>query len=401
MTKSIGEWENGMVDQSVMATDNPPGRTTKNEGMPARRNKNFVKYWLLAILFLISLPVIAGQITPARGANDPLHGYLQEVSNLTPTVALTAKTTSTPTPTRATETPSISGATVRVFNDISNLRAGPGTNYAISQKVTYGEQLVVIGRLADNSWLYVKTSDGQVGWIKTTLVELVGVNGGVTEFPVQTPPPSPDTVIKVSSDLVNLRSGPGTYYIVVRKVIFSEQLVLLGRLADKTWLYVKTSDGQQGWVKASYVDLTGINLDSEYRPVLTPPPTETATPVVLSGIEGHWIDIDLSEQMLYAYNGTERVASFKVSTGIERYPTVAGQYHIYVKYRYSDMHGNDYFLPNVPWTMYYNGDFSIHGTYWHHSFGIPMSRGCVNMDISDAEWLYAWSPVGTLVNIHR
>jgi lipoprotein-anchoring transpeptidase ErfK/SrfK len=177
-----------------------------------------------------------------------------------------------------------------------------------------------------------------------------------------------------------------------------ELLMLLGRLSDNTWLYVKTSDGQEGWIEATFVDLAGINVD--YHPVKTPPPKEIPTPVALVGIEGHWIDIDLGEQMLYAFDGTDLVASFLVSTGTYHFPTVRGQYHIYAKFRYSDMHGSDYFLPNVPYTMFYDRDFSIHGTYWHHNFGTPMSRGCINMAISDAEWIYNWSSIGTLVNIH-
>jgi lipoprotein-anchoring transpeptidase ErfK/SrfK len=136
-------------------------------------------------------------------------------------------------------------------------------------------------------------------------------------------------------------------------------------------------------------------------PTAVAPPTETATRVVLSGVEGRWIDIDLSEQTLRAYEGSELVGSFLVSTGINKYPTETGQYHIYVKYLSSLMHGEDYYLPDVPYSMYYSGDFSIHGTYWHHNFGTPMSHGCVNMDISEAEWLFNWSAIGTLVNIHR
>ncbi len=135
--------------------------------------------------------------------------------------------------------------------------------------------------------------------------------------------------------------------------------------------------------------------------IATSPPTETSTPVILPGIEGRWIDVDLSEQMLFAYEGTERVASFLVSTGTALYPTEQGEYRIYVKFLFTDMHGSDYFLPDVPFTMYYSGDFSIHGTYWHHNFGTPMSHGCINMDTSEAEWLYNWASVGTIVNIHR
>jgi lipoprotein-anchoring transpeptidase ErfK/SrfK len=175
----------------------------------------------------------------------------------------------------------------------------------------------------------------------------------------------------------------------------------LGQLDDHNWLYVRTSDGQEGWIQTTSVYLAGMSLLYDYHPIQTSPPTETSTPVVLPGIEGRWIDIDLSEQTLYAYEGTERVASFLVSTGIMIYPTEVGQYHIYVKYLSSDMHGRDYYLPDVPYSMYYSGDFSIHGTYWHHNFGTPMSHGCVNMDIADAEWVYNWASVGTLVNIHH
>jgi uncharacterized protein YraI len=288
---------------------------------------------------------------------------------------------------------------VYVSIDYVNLRTGPGTNFAVVRKLTFGELLMLLGRLSDNTWLYAKTSDGQEGWIKTTSVDLAGIN--IDYHPITTPSPPPEKTVRVSVNTVNLRSGPGTNYMKVRQLTFGGWLILLGRLSDNTWLYVKTSDGQEGWIKTTYVDISGVNLDYDFLPVEVSPPTETSTPVVLSGIVGHWIDIDLSEQMLYAYDSTELMASFLVSTGIDLYPTETGQYKILVKYRYSDMHGNDYYLPNVPYSMYYSGDFSIHGTYWHHSFGTPMSHGCINMDISDAEWLYNWSSVGTLVNIHR
>jgi lipoprotein-anchoring transpeptidase ErfK/SrfK len=51
--------------------------------------------------------------------------------------------------------------------------------------------------------------------------------------------------------------------------------------------------------------------------------------------------------------------------------------------------------------MYFYKSYGIHGTYWHHNFGHPMSHGCVNMYTPDAEWMYYWASVGTLVNIHN
>lgn len=118
------------------------------------------------------------------------------------------------------------------------------------------------------------------------------------------------------------------------------------------------------------------------------------------GNNGRWIDVDLTHQTVYAYEGNTLVNSFIVSTGTWQHPTVTGQYHVYIKYRYKDMTGPGYYLPNVPYTMFFYQGYAIHGTYWHSNFGTPMSHGCVNLSIPDSEWMYNWASVGTLVNVH-
>ena len=51
----------------------------------------------------------------------------------------------------------------------------------------------------------------------------------------------------------------------------------------------------------------------------------------------------------------------------------------------------DYELPGVPWTCFFHeAGYAFHGTYWHDNFGTPMSRGCVNMRIDEAKWLFRW-----------
>jgi lipoprotein-anchoring transpeptidase ErfK/SrfK len=133
-----------------------------------------------------------------------------------------------------------------------------------------------------------------------------------------------------------------------------------------------------------------------------PWPTSTTEPVVNTGGEDgvRWIDVNLSEQRLYAYEGDTIAASFLVSTGVSQFPTVTGQYHIYIKLISTTMSGPGYYLPDVPYTMYFYKGYGIHGTYWHNNFGTPMSHGCVNMYTPDAEWVYYWASVGTLVNVH-
>ena len=113
-----------------------------------------------------------------------------------------------------------------------------------------------------------------------------------------------------------------------------------------------------------------------------------------------WIDVNLSQQMVYAYEGDVVVNSFLTSTGTWATPTVTGSFKIYVKYISTRMTGPGYDLPNVPYTMYFHKGYGIHGTYWHNNFGVPMSHGCVNLSIPDAEWLYYWASVGTVVNVH-
>ena len=118
-------------------------------------------------------------------------------------------------------------------------------------------------------------------------------------------------------------------------------------------------------------------------------------------LDDRWVDVDLSNQTTYAMQGDQVVRSFLVSTG--RWPTVTieGVFKIYVKYHHADMTGDDYFLPDVPYVMYFFKGYGLHGTYWHNNFGTPMSHGCVNLDSEDAGWLFDFAPVGTIVSVHQ
>jgi lipoprotein-anchoring transpeptidase ErfK/SrfK len=144
----------------------------------------------------------------------------------------------------------------------------------------------------------------------------------------------------------------------------------------------------------------------------TPEPTDTPVPVVYNpapafpglpagvGEDEAWIDVNLTTQYVHAYVGEELVNSFLVSTGTWRTPTVTGQFRIYVKYRYADMSGPGYYLPDVPYVMYFYKGYGLHGTYWHSNFGTPMSHGCINLRTDEAGWLFDFASVGTVVNIH-
>ncbi|MBD2347048.1 L,D-transpeptidase [Anabaena subtropica] len=113
------------------------------------------------------------------------------------------------------------------------------------------------------------------------------------------------------------------------------------------------------------------------------------------------IEIDLSAQRLFAWEGKKLVHSFRISTGKRSTPTPVGQFKINSKYRINRMRGPGYDIPDVPYAMYFHKGYAIHGAYWHNRFGTPVSHGCVNLPVQQARKLYNWTTPGTLVIVRR
>lgn len=109
-----------------------------------------------------------------------------------------------------------------------------------------------------------------------------------------------------------------------------------------------------------------------------------------------WISVDLYEQVAIAYEGSTPVFATLVASGLADWPTREGLFEVYIRYPRTVMSGAEgqpdfYYLQEVPWTMYFDGDIGLHGTYWHDGFGYRHSHGCVNLSITDAQWLYNWA----------
>jgi hypothetical protein len=119
------------------------------------------------------------------------------------------------------------------------------------------------------------------------------------------------------------------------------------------------------------------------------------------------IEVDISQQWLYAYEGELLVYDAPVATGRNGFNTPTGSYAVYDKLRLQTMNGaaggERWSVPKVPWVMYIVGGVAIHGTYWHNKFGTGYrpSHGCINVGMDDAQWLYEWAGVGTPVTIRR
>mgnify|MGYP000060579142 CR=1 FL=1 len=121
------------------------------------------------------------------------------------------------------------------------------------------------------------------------------------------------------------------------------------------------------------------------------------------------IVIDLSDHMIYAYDGNYLYLTTKVSTGIDSTPTPLGTFSVYKKTPSRYMQGPlpgvsdvPFDLPGVPWNLYFTLDGAvIHGSYWHDRYGTDQSNGCINLPPEIAKILYDWAPLGTPVIVQR
>jgi hypothetical protein len=128
----------------------------------------------------------------------------------------------------------------------------------------------------------------------------------------------------------------------------------------------------------------------------------TPNPVPPEGVENdRWVEVNLAEQTLAVYQDREMVFATVMASGVPGQWTQPGLFQAYKKKAYETMTGSFtadrsdyYYLEDVPWTIYFDQARALHGTYWHNSFGIPQSRGCVNLSTGDAHWVFEWIQEG-------
>ncbi len=115
-----------------------------------------------------------------------------------------------------------------------------------------------------------------------------------------------------------------------------------------------------------------------------------------------WIDINLTKQVLVAYEGKTAVYATLISSGEaglgdseKTTATKRGIFRIHTKWisstMDSDVVGEEFELRDVPYVQYFEGGYALHGAYWHDGFGRPKSHGCINLSPEDARRLFFWT----------
>jgi lipoprotein-anchoring transpeptidase ErfK/SrfK len=168
----------------------------------------------------------------------------------------------------------------------------------------------------------------------------------------------------------------------------------------KSLVYPNWKRSLKMFVACAALSLSMVNTGGEAL-ATTKPQKVAKTIETLQKSDQRWIQVDLSQQRLTAWQGRKPVYAIAISSGKKSTPTPIGTFKIQSKHKSTRMRGRGYDLPNVPYAMFYSGNYGIHGAYWHRRFGTPVSRGCVNLSPNHAKWLFNWASLGTPVVVQR
>lgn len=119
------------------------------------------------------------------------------------------------------------------------------------------------------------------------------------------------------------------------------------------------------------------------------------------------IEIDISDQRMYVWQGDTLVWNLIASTGMNGYPTRRGTFAVQSRIDNAWSSAWQLWMPN--WLGIYWAGGSENGIHalpiingqrlWGGYLGTPISYGCIVLDTADAEMLYDWAEIGTKVII--
>lgn len=132
----------------------------------------------------------------------------------------------------------------RVATASLNLRQGPGVTYLVIGRLVMNEVVEGLAMSANGSWAQVRQASGAIGWASLKYLTKV--------TPAPPPPPGGIQMI-VTTDILNVRAGPGTGYALVTQVHRGEKIAFLGALPTWEWVNIQTSQKITGWCSSRYL----------------------------------------------------------------------------------------------------------------------------------------------------
>ena len=224
----------------------------------------------------------------------------------------------------------------------------------------------------DNGWLLVK-SNNVLGYVsKEYTISMHEMLNNI--YPDLVEDLTLQKVVYATQDL-NVRSGNSIETEAIDLLERLESVRVYGEFGD--WYLIMTNNHTFGFVHKDYTK----ELDEEF------------------------VIVDLDQQKLYLYNGTDQYIQTPVTTGKDSTPSDKGLFKIYYKSRNTPLIGDDYNVTVDYWMNYNNGE-GLHDASWRSVFGTNSyhtngSHGCINIPPHLADDVYEYTQIGTKVLVHK
>lgn len=194
---------------------------------------------------------------------------------------------------------------IALVNQIKvNIRAGDSIEYVSLGTVGLNQKVAILGRNFNGAWAKVRVvSTGLIGWINIGTI----TPSDLSAYPVVPSPPlttansasaaaataadaaaTGSTAIVTAGNL-NVRRGDNAATQIVASISRDTIVTLIGRNSSGTWAFIRTPNGQEGWVNANYLrydpgiyNLPIRNADGSLSGGTTTASTATTTPTLTS-----------------------------------------------------------------------------------------------------------------------
>jgi hypothetical protein len=196
----------------------------------------------------------------------------------------------------------------------------------------------------------------------------------------------------------NVRAQPTTEAPIVDELVYGDPVEVIAWVKGE-----EVYEGADLWAQVGQGRyIYGRNV-GRTAPV-APPPLPPDAPA-----SGKWIDVDLTQQVMTAYEGRTPVRVVETTTGMAGWETPPGFYQIHTRVANETMTSGAigaehyYKLEDVLFTQYFsNRGHAIHFAWWRtpETIGRPGSHGCLNLLLDDARFFWDWATIGTPIYVH-
>ncbi|MGB3330670.1 MAG: L,D-transpeptidase family protein [Thermomicrobiales bacterium] len=286
--------------------------------------------------------------------------------------------------------PTLGKTTLVSASDGLKLRAKPDANGEVRVVIPDAATFISAGT-SNDGWVpgYV---DGYSGWVAATYLK---------------EPAALPTLDRADWDLsvwqgaalgeTNLRAQATTTAKTVRSLNYGDPVVIVDWVKGEA-----VYEGADVWAKTKEGTFVYARNIGRSAPVAaTPLPPDAPT-------DGKWIDVNLTQQLMVAYEGQTPVRVCVTTTGMPGWETPTGWFAINNRVANETMGSgsigaeNFFELKNVLFTQYFTDvGHAIHFAWWRtrETIGRPGSHGCLNLLLDDSQFFWDWATYGTPVII--